>query len=114
MDVNFNRAVLIALVSVLGTFIVLLQHHIDTYCEPIGVRAFPEDSERGARWYTECMRDDQQLYDESRLRREAFDDLLETLVQRGWLRETYGVPPGEKLLAFLYMCGHRASYRNLR
>lgn len=113
VDVDARRAAITLVIAVLSAFAVLVQHHLDTYHEPTGVRKHPEDSQNGAKWLASCMRNDTQLFEETRLKREVWDTLLERLVRRGWLKSSRHCEAGEKLLCFLYLCANGSSYRNL-
>lgn len=70
------------------------------------------DPDRGSRWVAEVLADDAQLLVESRLRRPVFEELA------GYLRahriaDSRYASAEERLLVFLYICGNRASYRNV-
>lgn len=103
-----------ALTSVLGATNFIIARHEDTYVEPTGVNARESDYRRGRRWLEDCLKDPQQLFNESRLHFNAF------LALSGWLKEKELVKDGhrlkveEKLLIFLYICGQGASWRNIR
>lgn len=109
-----KQAAFIATVAVLGAFVVVLEHHIETYYEPTGVRVDGSFGGEGARWLAFCMGNEQQLYEDSRLRRQEFDTLLTILEGNGWLKSTRHIAAAEKLLSFLYLCGNGSSYRNLK
>lgn len=112
-----QRAALSGLAASLACFSAVAQLHVETYYEPSGVRGRPEEARRCREWLAACMANDELLFDDTRLRREVWDSLLDYLVGKGWLRDSRGrssCQAAEKLLIFLYICGQGASFRNAR
>lgn len=104
-----QHAAYVLMAAVAGTA-TTISTYMDQYTEPSGVRQYEDKSDRSAAWLADCLRDDNQLFVESRLRRDVFEALVEYL-------ESSGVRGGhasvaEKLLLFLYICGHGVGFRN--
>jgi hypothetical protein len=73
----------IALFTVIGAVAAAASQHADQLYTPTGVRGREIDREAGERLLFECLQDEQQLYCETRLRREVFDELVRFLRIQG-------------------------------
>ncbi|KAF2684234.1 hypothetical protein K458DRAFT_389443 [Lentithecium fluviatile CBS 122367] len=73
---------------------------VETYEEPSGVRARPSDKLRGQHWLQECLETPSQLYVESRLWPEVFEDLVGYLRANELVADGKHISVEEKVLTF--------------
>jgi hypothetical protein len=111
IEKNLKRT-LVATIASLVTRVATAASTIEYFEEPSGIRERPSNLNRGADWLSKCLSDDTQLFAESRLRRLVFDDLAR-LLREGGVRDGHALV-SEKLLIFLYICGNRSSFRNVK
>lgn len=102
-----------AAVGALASVHALLNQYYDTKSRPIGVNKQENDRERGPAWLADCMGDPIQLFEETRLRLEVWDKLIQYLKEKELVSNSK-ITVKEKVLIFLYIYLNRASWRNCR
>lgn len=107
---KLDDTTIVAIAGVVATLSAAIALWEEDYYQPSGVRLI-ENEGRAERWVEETLRNADRLYIETRLRREAFDGLVEFLRNR-WLVEDSRRSIEEKVLTFLYICAHGVGYRN--
>ena len=113
MAPKITHAHLASLAGVLASASVAISHPNSEYIQPSGVYDRADDIGRGRRWMEECLSDRRQLYIETRLELEAFESLVSHLRSHG-VSDSKWVMVEEKLITFLYICGHGVAWRNAR
>lgn len=114
MPPKLESSVAIGLAGVLASVAAVVALRNTQYIEPTGVRGRFGDGSRGQSWLDSCRRDPIQLYEETRLKPEAFKTLADTLRNRELVGDTRGASAEEKLLTFLYICAQGVSWRNTK
>lgn len=113
MPAELDEAQIAGVAGALAAVVMVVSELNANKYEPTGVRDRSKDTRRGRNWVAECLADPRQLYVDTRLKPYCFYSLVDYLRSHELVNDSM-VSVEEKLLNFLYVCGHGGSWRNTK